>query len=148
MAERRHWACLGRRRLCQGRPCRPFWRDGGRQLESIVNNSLAFAEPADKGLALTCQLSRAVFLKFKTRHRFGACAYWVVQQSRLHIGHLGSLLPSHHSELNVVATVRVVESGYDKCHGVFGDRGGVCGICLLDSRDYQIEETIGAHLDC
>ena len=43
----------------------------------IVHDSLAFAQPADMALALTCQLSREIFLKSKTRHRFGDRAYWV-----------------------------------------------------------------------
>ncbi len=43
----------------------------------IINDSLAFTPPADLALAQACHLSRAIFLKSKTLHRFGARAYWI-----------------------------------------------------------------------
>ncbi len=42
----------------------------------IVNNGLAFTEPADKVLASTCQLSQSLFNKSRSCHRFGAHTYW------------------------------------------------------------------------
>ncbi|KAL2126023.1 hypothetical protein VTI74DRAFT_1929 [Chaetomium olivicolor] len=43
----------------------------------IANDTLTFSPPADKGLALACQLSREHFLRHKKRYRFGDAAYWV-----------------------------------------------------------------------
>ncbi len=43
----------------------------------ITNAMLTFARPADKALGLTCQLSREIYLRAKTLHRFGPHSHWV-----------------------------------------------------------------------